>query len=144
MVGSELRVDPIDEHGLTGRPRRWSAFEAAAWPSPRPHAIEVVGGNPARIDQLSPREREVMEAVATRRVNRPDRRCAVHERRDGGGPIAPFTELDLVTPVQLALHARGVDAGPALLLRVLTDRCLVDANRELLQCTKALLPHARR
>ena len=69
VAGSELRFAHLGDHPLRGLPGRWSMFEASR--SPRQllgvgaGTSRFDGASDGRLDDLSPREREVLLALAT-------------------------------------------------------------------------------
>jgi class 3 adenylate cyclase/DNA-binding CsgD family transcriptional regulator len=70
VAGSGLRFAHLGDHQLRGLPGRWSMFEASL-PSRQPRGVDAGTSGTARpivdgyLDDLSPREREVLLALAT-------------------------------------------------------------------------------
>jgi class 3 adenylate cyclase/DNA-binding CsgD family transcriptional regulator len=110
VTGSELRFGHLGDHPLKGLPGRWSVYEAS--PSPQPLREVSPGASVAtlvngRVDDLSPREREVLAAVATGASNADIASSLFISEATVKAHISHlFVKVGCTNRVQLALHAR--------------------------------------
>ena len=113
VAGSELRFEHVGDHQLKGLQGRWSVYEAA--PSPRQLCLvpppptassATVNG---RVDGLSPRERQVLAAVATGASNAEIAAALYMSEATVKAHVSHlFVKVGCANRVQLALHAHQV------------------------------------
>jgi DNA-binding CsgD family transcriptional regulator len=117
VAAAELRFDHVGEHHVVGVTGRWAAFEVL--PAPRQlapdHARGVPGaGGTVDLADLSPREREVLAALATGASNADvGAELFMSEATVKAHVSHLLVKLDCANRVQLAIvaHVAGLGAG---------------------------------
>jgi class 3 adenylate cyclase/DNA-binding CsgD family transcriptional regulator len=119
VSGAELRFEPLGDHRMKGLQNRLGVFEASPCSRSLP---EVVGGrtlssagstSDERLDELSPREREVLIALATGGSNAQIGAELFMSAATVKAHVSHlFVKLECTNRVQLAILAHGAGLAP--------------------------------